>query len=438
MDLVTPMAFAKEKSLRQCIQDLEASRMAYNFVDVEDLGTRCIYLVSIIRWMRYVKSRIQDHLENLEKGVCDEVLTMSYGRLTRKDYWLTGRMKRDMMALSDKPLEEYGIPLKYETSIEVYEAYEKAVEELVDILKKEKSTFDQPELYDNLMLNLKAEYGSSHIEYEYEQMKDEQLELTPKAYLKMQVQACVNFLKSGVLNKCLDLSNEEIDEVDEKMLHKLLTSNCKKPENLKELWAKLKKFIVLKEKVLIVPKRKLIRQYVLKHFYDIEPEHFRALFRLDMLLYLIHQDMVRDEPRLAKLMDLGEGASVFGIVNSLTLLFQQRCPKDMFADEKYDDIWIEKFFGDLLNSEHRNTIMDIWQSQDRRTKFKGQITGCMKRAGIVKGDDITIARVMLNGSDKENKNYAIHIGEGKNRGISIKKDTFDKQIRDWICEYVKR
>ena len=37
-----------EKSLRQCIQDLEALKTAYNCIDVEDPCTRCLCMAGIM------------------------------------------------------------------------------------------------------------------------------------------------------------------------------------------------------------------------------------------------------------------------------------------------------------------------------------------------------------------------------------------------------
>lgn len=110
-----------EKSLRQCIQDLEALKTAYNCIDVEDPCTRCLCMAGITCWARYVDNRLKDSLEMIRQGECAEVLAMNYGRLAKKEYWLSGRIRNDMMNYSDKPLTAYHVLSDFKTSADLYD-----------------------------------------------------------------------------------------------------------------------------------------------------------------------------------------------------------------------------------------------------------------------------------------------------------------------------
>ena len=415
-------------SLRQFISHLDESQKAYDMIAVDDPGTKCLFVASMVKWAHLANFRLLDYLEKINKGDCEEVLALDYAKLCNKNYWLRGRKKSDMMAFSDKPLKDY---LEFwnsdETSWDIYQLYETNVCELADNLKKVKSTFDKPELYEKLMQQMKAEYADPDIDYEYEQMKEAYIEPSTKDYLKMQVKACMDFLKSGMLNNVLSISNEEIEEVDEAKLHKMLDPDYKKPDNLKKLWAKLKKFIVLKENVMLVPQRNLIRKHVLKHFNELNGDHFSALFRLEKLLTLMHQDMVKLKPELAQYLNKADDANTFGIVNSLTRLMQQDWFKDFRTDTKYDHAWIEKFVSALLASEHQQELLAIWQDADKRLTLKGNIIGCLNKAGIIDGSDLSIAAAIMQGQEKDNKTFASYMGRGRKRPFF-----------DWICEYVNR
>ena len=205
----------------------------------------------------------------------------------------------------------------------------------------------------------------------------------------------------------------------------MLEPDYKTPDNLKKLWAKLKKFIELKENVMLVPKRDLIRKHVLKHFNELNGEHFSALFRLEKLLTLMHQDMVKMKPELAQYLTTKESPNVFGIVNSLTRLMQQDWFKEFRTDPKYGDIWIENFVSELLASEHQQELLEIWQVAKKRQKLKSYIIGCLKIAGVIEGSNLGIATAFLNGSIKENTNFANFMGRGKKMSFC-----------DWICDYV--
>ena len=415
-------------SLRQFISHLDESQKAYDMIAVDDPGTKCLFVASMVKWAHLANFRLLDYLEKINKGDCEEVLALDYAKLCNKNYWLRGRKKSDMMAFSDKPLKDY---LEFwnsdETSWDIYQLYETNVCELADNLKKVKSTFDKPELYEKLMQQMKAEYADPDIDYEYEQMKEAYIEPSTKDYLKMQVKACMDFLKSGMLNNVLSISNEEIEEVDEAKLHKMLDPDYKKPDNLKKLWAKLKKFIVLKENVMLVPQRNLIRKHVLKHFNELNGDHFSALFRLEKLLTLMHQDMVKLKPELAQYLNKADDANTFGIVNSLTRLMQQDWFKDFRTDTKYDHAWIEKFVSALLASEHQQELLTIWQDADKRLTLKGNIIGCLNKAGIIDGSDLSIAAAIMQGQEKDNKTFASDMGRGRKRPFF-----------DWICGYVNQ
>ena len=414
-------------SLRQFISHLDESQKAYDMIAVDDPGTKCLFVASMVKWAHLANFRLLDYLEKINKGDCDEVLALDYAKLCNKNYWLRGKKKSDMMAYSDKPLKYYlEIWNSDETSWDLYQLYEANVCELADNLKKVKSTFDKPELYEKLMQQMKEQYVDPDIEYEYEQIKEAYVEPSMNDFLKMQVKACVDFLKSGMLNHVLSISNEEIEEVDETKLHKMLEPDYKTPDNLKKLWAKLKKFIELKENVMLVPKRGLIRKHVLKHFDELNGDYISALFRLEKLLTLMHQDMVKMKPELAQYLTTNESPNVFGIVNSLTRLMQQDWFKQFRTDPKYGDIWIEKFVSELLASEYQQELLEIWKDADKRLTLKGNIIGCLNKAGIIDGSDLGIATALLNGTIGENKKFAIYMGRGKKMVFC-----------DWICDYVK-
>ena len=286
--------------LLESIHGLDESKTAYDTITVDSPYTRCMFVAGLTYWAEKVNKGLLDYLEKISKGECVRVLNVDYSKYSSKNYWLRSRMKDDMTAYSDMPLSLVTGQSEYSSSLDLYNAYETIVCEMVVNFKKVESTFDQPQLYEPLMQQLKRQYADPLIDYEYAKMKERYIEPTLKDYLKMQVAACVEFLHSGMLSDALSICNEDIDKVDEEKILKMLDPRCKVPANLKELWAKFRKMMVYKEGVLLVPKRNKIRIQVLKHFDDLNEDQFRALFRLDDCLRLIHQDMIKLKPGLAK------------------------------------------------------------------------------------------------------------------------------------------
>lgn len=412
-------------SLRQSIQDFEASRMAYNFISVEDPSTRCTMVEGLVRWARHLDSEIDGYLEKINKGECSEVLAMDFRKLARADYWLSGRMKKDMTAYSEKPLAEYGMQSKFKTSAELYAAYEEVVTKIADKLKMVKSTFSKPELYDDFMLEMRAKYLDSQLEYEYEHLKEEKIELTLQSYLEMQVEACVDFLKSGALRNAMMPSPRELQLFDEDNLYNVLPCNCQRSDKLKQLWAMFRRFNEVKDKILIVPKRDQIRKYVLSHFYDLSVEQLRALFRLDYLLMLIHQDMVKLKPELAEYLKK-DGTGHFAFVNTMSVLLKQKWFDDYCTNPRFNHKWIERFFADFI-SKWGDMIAKEWRVASKHTKLKCRIIGALKDAGVLETSYQALAELLDLDNGKLDTSLANYMGEGK------KQPYFE-----WICDYVNK
>jgi hypothetical protein len=332
-----------------------------------------------------------------------------------------------MMAYQDIPLNLKAGDIEYSSSLEIYKAYEAIVSEMAVNFNKVKDTFENLELYTPVIQQMKEQYSDPFIAYEYAQMKEMYIDPTLEDYLQMQVTTCIDLLRSGILNDVLSIRNEEVEAVDEAKLYKLLSPHSKIPANLKELWAKLKKFLEKKGEFMIVPKRDKLLKYVLKHKDILTVDHIRAVFKFDNVMMLIHQDMVKMEPELAKYLNKADDTNTFGIMNSLTKLMQQAWFKDFRTDKKYDDVWIEKFVADLLASDYQQELLEIWQVAKKRQNLKSNIIGCLKMAGVIGGSDLGIATALLNGSKKENTNFANYMGRGKKMAFC-----------DWISDYVRR
>ena len=415
------------RSFKQFIVEWDQSKSAYDKIVVEDPYARCYFAASLVQLASNVNTGLLDYLDKIDKGKLVEVLNVDFIKFSSLDYWLSGRIKYDMMAYQDIPLNLKAGDIEYSSSLEIYKAYEAIVSEMAVNFNKVKDTFEHLELYTPVIQQMKEQYSDPFIAYEYAQMKEMYVDPTLEDYLQMQVTTCIDLLRSGILNDVLSIRNEEVEAVDEANLYKILSPRSKIPANLKELWAKLKKFIEKKEDYLIVPKRDKLLKYVLKHKDILTVDHIRADFKFDNVMMLIHQDMVKMKPELAQYLTTNESPNVFGIVNSLTRLMQQDWFKQFRTDPKYGDIWIEKFVSELLASEYQQELLEIWQVAKKRQNLKSNIIGCLKMAGVIGGSDLGIATALLNGSKKENTNFANYMGRGKKMAFC-----------DWICDYVRR
>ena len=414
------------RSFKQIIVELDQSITAYNKIVVEDPITRCLFVGSMVKWACLINSQLLDYLDKINKGEYVDVLNVDFIKFSSLDYWLSGRIKYDMMAYQDIPLNLKARDFEYSSSLEIYKAYEAIVSEMAVNFNKVKDTFEHLELYKPVIQQMKEQYSDPFIAYEYAQMKEMYVDPTLEDYLQMQVTTCIDLLRSGILNDVLSIRNEEVEAVDEAELYKMIDSDYETPPNLKKLWAKLKKFIEKKENYLIVPKRDKLLKYVLKHKDILTVDHIRAVFKFDNVMMLIHQDMVKMKPELAQYLTTNESPNVFGIVNSLTRLMQQDWFNDYRTDKQYNAAWIEKFLGNLMRSEWGHVILLEWENARKRPKLKCKIIGAIKDAGILKSDYQTIAEKMDMGNNLPAETHANYMGYGK-----------AQPYFEWICDYVK-
>ena len=242
---------------------------------------------------------------------------------------------------------------------------------------------------------------------------------------KMMVQAVIDALDSGIFDFADIPSKQDVNKVSPELLSDLLPYNFIVTDEFKLKYAQLRQFADKKGPMLVFDYEKY-GQYILDNADMLDEDLLKAIFELDVMLGLIYNEMVRLEPELAKHLNKADDTNTFGIVNSLTRLIQQPWFKDFRTDAKYDHAWIEKFVSDLVASEYRQTLLEIWQDADKRLTLKGNIIGCLKMAGVIDGSDLGIAAALLNGSDKENKTFAIYMGKG-----------WKMSFCDWTCDYVK-
>ena len=343
------------RSFKQFIVEWDQSKSAYDKIVVEDPYARCYFAASLVQLASNVNTGLLDYLDKIDKGKLVEVLNVDFIKFSSQDYWLSGRIRKDMMAYKDIPLNLKVCDIEYNSSLEIYEAYEAIVSEMAVNFNKVKDTFEHLELYKPVIQQMKEQYSNPFISYEYAQMKEMYIDPTLMDYLQMQVTACIDLLHSGILNDVLSIRNEEVEAVDEAELYKILSPGSKIPANLKELWAKLKKFIEKKEDYLIVPKRDKLLKYVLKHKDLLTVDHIRAVVKFDKVMMLIHQDMEKMKPELAMYLK--------GAKNEQTTSVQHYPDEDMFhfIHPSLDDEEGWKIHNEVKRLVKRQGVPDICQ-----------------------------------------------------------------------------
>ena len=242
---------------------------------------------------------------------------------------------------------------------------------------------------------------------------------------RKECQLTYELLIKGVLDFDKAPTGDEVEKVRIDLLMKGLESGIQLPPDFEKTAAIIRRYSYWKDELFMI-NYPLIYKELYQHCIDkLSKEQRMAIYEYDEQLKMIHQDMAVLKPELARHLNHADDTNTFGIRNSLTRLIQQPWFKDFRTDRKYDDVWIEKFVSDLLASEHQQELLEIWQVAKKRQKLKSYIIGCLKIAGVIEGSNLGIATAFLNGSIKENTNFANFMGRGKKMSFC-----------DWICDYV--
>jgi hypothetical protein len=124
----------------------------------------------------------------------------------------------------------------------------------------------------------------------------------------MRAQAIADALNSGIFDLSTTPSQREMDEVILDPIIQLLPYNFELTEEFKVAFAKFKRFVKMEGSILKF-NYKSYGKYVLTHFYDFAPAQISAIFDLDVMLFLIHQEIERLEPELANQPSLSSATS---------------------------------------------------------------------------------------------------------------------------------
>ena len=288
-----------------------------------------------------------------------------------------------------------------------------------------------PIVFEKYYQNSKRGFNKAEVVNDFNRELYKNLPITEKKLCVMQAKAVIKAIKSGIFSLDDEVSKDEVLAVRPELETNLVPSNFKITEEFEEAYAIFRR-CADKRGIMLVLNYKRYGKYLVDHKKKLTDDHFKAILELDVKLELIHNEMVRWDADLEKYLNQADDTNTFGIVNSLTRLIQQDWFEDFRTDSKYDRAWIEKFVSDLLASEHRHKLLDIWQVANKRLMLKGHIIGCLKSAGVIDGSDLSIAAAIMQGpiiqgNEKEKKTFASYIGRGRKTPFF-----------DWIYEYVNR
>ena len=261
---------------------------------------------------------------------------------------------------------------------------------------------------------------------DYLEWKMKQGNVTFEVLKEKQTITVADFLKKDILRFTPPPTQRELDEVRLDIVRYNLPHNYDLPQHFEERCAQFHRFISWEDDILIIDYN-TYGKYLFDCLSMLSREERVALFELDAMLLMIHEDMRKIRPELRK--KPGDSNHHFAITNSLKMMLGGEWFKEVRTDECFDEEWIKNFVNALDESEFMEAIAKDWAKSGTRNKrdmIKGYIVGLLKDAGVIKGksyDDI--ARKI--GIMENSRTFSRHMSDGKKQPYA-----------DWVKNYVLR
>ena len=373
--------------------------------------TRKKFLKSLVSILAEANEQLTLYIEDLKQAKCIEPFSVSSEQDDDDMFW----------KLIDKLCKE----IQHE---EAYQCLKDNIIRFRSLLAEAENAKQNcnPIVFKKFFFRKKKDYSDESVVKRFNRQLYKNKPITFDKLREMQVAAVMKALNQGIFDYAKKPSRQDVNKVSPELTSDILPCDFEITEEFKKTYAKFRQFTE-KRGPMLVFNYEVYGQYILDNSDELS-DKLHAIFELDVMLELIRKEMVRLDPELAKYLNQDDDdPNTFGIMNSLTRLMQQAWFKEFRTDKKYDDAWIEKFVADLLASEHRQELLTIWQDADKRLTLKGNIIGCLKMAGVIKGSDLSIAAAIMQGQEKDNKTFASYMGRGRKRPFF-----------DWICEHVNQ
>ena len=393
---------------------LERMFETYDNMEIHDASLTSNQAIAVSMLVDEIHTRINRLLQSKTRLSCRNVLVANFETMTDDNHWLKSRLFHDLPKQESMLLKE-------------------KIEDMVELMRQLflKIMNVDPEYADNLIERLMKSYKKKRTT-DYELWKGLQGEITLEMLTEYQAELTADMLIMGVLKYDRAAKGEEVDRVDIERLKKKLPRDKELPADFEGECAKLKRYSYWLGDMFFVDYKKL-RKYIFRVLGKLTCEQIVAMYNYDAQLRMIHEDMARLDPELAKLLhgnalgDSLENTEYFAPYIGIYKMLSGDWLAEVRTDAKYNKVWAQKFADGLMRSDYRQQIVEDWKN--RRYKIKGFILGYLKQAGVI--DPKLTNRDIARAADiMDNPNTF-----GEYMGIESRKQPYAEWILNHIDDY---
>ena len=288
---------------------------------------------------------LPEYLADLQRNECKESLCIDFDQLTNMDYWMKKlvKLKSDMERLGTVPMKEHGFVVTIlgfspETTMDLYRAIERLIIDMVKMLEQVEATLKAapPVLYQNFYRHLRAQYCEELAVKDFGDwlMYSGKMSLCKLKSLRAKVIA--DYVNSGILRCCLKPSGEERSQVDLGALKKHLPDTFHYEEWFDNCYAVFCRTISWKGDIL-VPDYACAGLFIFQHWSRLTESDIQAIFHLDKMLELIHED-IKKLPQEDKKKEELSATLPMALATSEAMILWKKAQDAGYVDEHYQPL----------------------------------------------------------------------------------------------------
>ena len=300
--------------------------------------------------------------EELKKGVITEPISGDIWKVqSQHRHPMNSDLKKSLLELGDTALSSIDADLYFQNpKIQYFKDLVSVIEEgiaqmnrLLDEAQEMISNLN-PAAYGNYYHRKKSEFDENPVRASYQQWKLEEGPITLEKLKVKQIETLANAIKTGIMKHDTKPVHKENLSVNMDLFIQNLPDDYEYPDPFVKCCAKLRRYVSWNDDILQIHYNDYGR-YICRCMYKFTLEQLAAIYELDTMLSLIHQDMVKLRPELAESLN----ATSFNQVASE----QQEVGEEMFhfVHPSLDDEEGWKIHKEVKRLVKRQSIPDICQ-----------------------------------------------------------------------------
>ena len=326
-------------NLRDIISDIRLLVSQYSEFPTVCWDTKEMFVGSLITLLKRTNDHLPFYIEDLKQNKCIEAFCISSGQFRDDEFWTM--LDRICCEMENKAF---------------YESLKRNACEFQSQLAEAETIVMHcnPIVFEKYFFRKKLDYSDGGVVKRFNLMLYEYHTPSVEKLREMQALAVIEALNKGVFDFEPTPSQQENDKVSQELQSGFLPCDFEITEEFRKAYTKFRRFAEKKDPMMIL-NYKRYGKYIQNHYYDFSEDQRYAIFELDNMLRLIHEEMVKLEPELANVLN--------DKVNGNTVSYLHESGEEMFhfVHPSLNDEEGWKIHNEVKRLVRRQSVPDICQ-----------------------------------------------------------------------------